>query len=291
MSFLSTLLKSTSAFLTGCLAFFALHAHAYEPLNTDDAGTVKKGGNQVEVYFDIINNLNQPSGSTQNVVVPGEDFIGKGSSKFLPLMYTRGVAEDAELSIGTTYYSSPRGNYSPISNNTLAVKWRFFGDDGVGLNFAMKPTLQIPVSDRQQAVGFGQAATNYGVNFIASHYWGDTVQLHVNAMYMRSPYNPNYLNGGSSTPLRTNIFTLSAAPVLKVSNLLSLALDMGVQTDPPSTGQYSVMYGMVAAIVTLTDDVDLGLSIQRSASNIGYVMVGNGQNTTRSYCGLTWRFD
>ena len=76
-----------------------------------------------------------------------------------------------------------------------------------------------------------------------------------------------------------------------MSELLSLALDTGVQTNPLSTGQYSVMYGMVAAIVALTNDLDLGLSMQRSSGNVGYVMVGNGQNTTRSYCGLTWRFD
>lgn len=291
MSFISAIAKLIPCSLIACITFFASHVYAYEPLNTDDAGTVKKNGNQIEQYFDIINNLNQPAGPAQSVVVPGEDFIGKGSSKFFPFTYTRGITEDAELAIGTTYYSSPRGNYSPISNNTIALKWRFFGDDGVGLNLAVKPIIQLPVSAPQQVVGFGQAQTNYGVNLIASNYWGEVVQLHINAMYMRSPYNPNYLNGESATPLRTNIYTLSAAPVLKVSDSLSMALDMGVQTNPPSTGQYSVMYGMVAAIVSLTDDVDLGLSMQRSAQNIGYVMVGNGPNTTRSYCGLTWRFD
>jgi len=48
---------------------------------------------------------------------------------------------------------------------------------------------------------------------------------------------------------------------------------------------------MVAAIVALGDDLDLGLSMQRSAQNFAYVLAGNGPNLTRSYMGLTWRFD
>ncbi len=273
------------------LSFAAIDGNAYEPLNTDDAGTVKKNGNQLELYFDIIHNNKQPSGPGQNDVVPGEDFIGRGSSSFFPFIYTRGIFDDVEASVGTTYYSTPRGNYSPISNNVIGVKWRYFGEDGMGLNLAVKPIIQLPVSNQQQVIGFGQAATNYGINFIASHYWGDIVQLHMNAMYMYSPYNPNYLSGGSSSPLRTNIYTLSAAPVLKVTDHLSLALDVGAQTNPPSTQQYSVLYGMVAAIVALGDDLDLGLSMQRSAQNFAYVLAGNGPNLTRSYMGLTWRFD
>jgi len=273
------------------LSMIATNALAYEPLNTDDAGTIKKNGNQLEQYFDIIHSNKQPNGPGQNDVVPGEDFIGSGASTFFPFVYTRGISDDIEASIGTTYYSNPRGNYSPIANNVIGAKWRYFGEDGVGLNLAVRPIIQLPVSSQQQVIGFGQAATNYGINFIASHYWGDTVQLHMNAMYMYSPYNPNYLSGGSSSPLRTNIYMLSVAPVLKVTDYLSLALDVGAQTNPPSTQQYSVLYGMVAAIVALGDDLDLGLSMQRSAQNFAYVLAGNGPNLTRSYMGLTWRFD
>ena len=287
--------KVIKAFIT-CLFVAALpvagDVYAFEPLNTEDAGTVKKNGNQIELYFDKVHDSVPSNGISQSVVVPGEEFLGKkGDVKFFPFTYTRGIAENAELSIGATYYAAPRGNYSPISNKTLAIKWRYFGEDGVGLNLALKPIIQIPVTGSQQAAGFGQAATNYGINFIGSNYWGQDLQLHMNVMYLRSPYNPNYLNGGSAAPLREDIWTISAAPIIKVSERLSLALDMGVQTNPPSNEQYTVMYGMVAAIVKITNYVDLGLSIQRSGSKMNDVMTGHGSNTTRTYGGLTWRFD
>jgi hypothetical protein len=272
--------------------WMACNAYAFEPLNTEDAGTVKKNSNQLELYFDMVHDSTPSTGGSQSIVVPGEEFVGKkGDLKFFPFTYTRGIAENAELSIGATYYATPRGNFSPISNNTFAIKWRYFGEDGVGLNLALKPIIQMPVTGSQQAAGFGQAATNYGINFIGSNYWGEDLQLHMNVMYLCSPYNPNYLNGGSAAPLREDIWTISAAPVVKVTERLSLALDVGFQTNPPSNEQYTVMYGMVAAIIKITNDVDLGLSIQRSGSKMNDVMTGHGPNTTRTYGGLTWRFD
>ena len=292
MNHLPKTIKAFIKFLLLAPLLIACDGYAFEPLNTEDAGTVKKNGNQIELYFDKIHDSTLSAGVSQGIVVPGEEFIGKKSDvKFFPFTYTRGIAENAELSIGATYYATPRGNFSPISNHTFAMKWRYFGDDGVGLNLAIKPIIQMPVSGSQQVAGFGQAATNYGVNFIGSHYWSDVAQLHINAMYLRSPYNPNYSNGGSVAPLREDIWTISAAPVVKVSSVLSLALDVGVQTNPPSNEPYLVMYGMVAAIVKITSHVDLGLSIQRSGATMTGVMAGHGVNATRVYGGLTWGFD
>ena len=108
-----------AAFLLTC------EVYAFEPLNTEDAGTVKKNGNQIELYFDKVHDSSSIAAVSQSVVVPGEEFLGKrGDVKFSPFTYTRGIAENAELSIGATYYATPRGNYSPISNHTFAIKWR-----------------------------------------------------------------------------------------------------------------------------------------------------------------------
>ena len=60
--------------------FLIGRAQAFEPLNTDDAGTVKKGGNQIEMYFYSINKVNQPTGPGQDTSSPGEEFLGLGSS-------------------------------------------------------------------------------------------------------------------------------------------------------------------------------------------------------------------
>lgn len=85
----------------------------------------------------------------------------------------------------------------------------------MGYAFAIKPTVVLPASKPQQAAGLGLSAFNYGVNLIASKYW-EHVELHVNAMYMRSPYNTNYSIGFATDPNRTNIFMLSIAPVWSV---------------------------------------------------------------------------
>jgi len=272
--------------------FLMSRAQAFEPLNTDDAGTVKKDGNQIEMYFYSINKVNQPTGPGQDLSSPGEEFLGPGSTKSFPFTYTRGISENVEIAIGTQYTATPRASYySPMSNYTLNAKWRFWGEEGDSWNFAIKPILQFPVSKQQQVVGFGQAAFNYGATFISSYYLNESLEAHINVGYMRSPYNVNYLNGGSASPLRLNIYSASIAPVWNVIDGLRLALDVGVQTNPPATDQQSTMYGMVAAIIGLSESVDFGISMMRSAQNTGLVLVGNGANSTRLDTGITWRFD
>jgi hypothetical protein len=278
--------------LTLITLFLISRAQAFEPLNTDDAGTVKKGGNQIEMYFYSIHKLNQPAGPGQDVSSPGAEFVGPGSTKSFPFTYTRGVSENVEIAIGTQYNATPRAsNYSPLSNYNLNAKWRFWGEEGDSWNFAIKPILQFPDSKQQQVVGLGQAAFNYGATFISSYYLNESLETHINVGYMRSPYNVNYLNGGSASPLRLNIYSASIAPVWNVMDGLRLALDFGVQTNPPSTEQQSTMYGMVAAIIGLSESVDFGISMMRSAQNTGLILVGNGPNSTRLDTGITWRFD
>ena len=267
-------------------------AYAFEPLNTDDAGTVKKNTNQIEQYFYSIHKVHQASGVTEDSVSPGEEFDGPGSTKSFPFTYTRGVADDVEVAVSAQYNATPRETYySPVSNYTLNAKWRFWGDEGDTWNFAVKPILQFPVSKQQQVAGFGQAAFNYGATFIASYYLSEAIEAHINVGYMRSPYNVNYLNGGSATPLRVSQYSASIAPVWNVMDGLRLALDMGVQTNPPVGEQQSVMYGMVAAIIGLSESLDFGISMLRSAQNSGTVINGTGPYSTRLDTGLTWRFE
>ena len=155
MNFVFIMIKVFINYLLMVAFLLACEAHAFEPLNTEDAGTVKKNGNQIELYFDKVHDSASTAGVSQSVVVPGEEFLGKkGDVKFFPFTYTRGIDENAELSIGATYYATPRGNFSPISNHTFAMKWRYFGDNGVGLNLAIKPIIQMPVRGSQQVARF-----------------------------------------------------------------------------------------------------------------------------------------
>jgi hypothetical protein len=262
-------------------------AYAFEPLNTDDAGTVNAGGNQIEQYFFSIN---RNGGSQQaDIATPGEEYTGRTDAKAFPFTYTRGLSDQVEASIAITYYNEPSGNYSKFSNYVLASKWRFYEDEQLGYAFAIKPTVTLPANKQQQVAGLGLAAVNYGVNFIASKYW-DGVELHVNAMYMHAPYNTNYNVGLSSDPNRTNIFLISVAPVWSINKDLKIALDLGVSTNPPSSEQYLSHYALVAGIYSITDSLDLGVSYMRTGSNYSQTFASQQAWATRSEVGITWRF-
>jgi len=262
-------------------------AQAFEPLNTDDAATVGYQVNQIEQYFYILNN--QTAGDISVINSNGEEFRGLGRSKAAPFTYIRGLSETVEASFGTTYYANPKGSYSPFSNYVLGVKWRFWGDGEKGWAFAVKPTVTLPATSSQQAVGIGFASTNYDINIISSYYW-NRVHVHSNLGYARNPYNTNYPVSGSLEPLRTNAYSLSIAPVWVVSTRWRLALDFGAGTNIVLNANRFSDYGMVAAIYSITPQVDLGLSMMRSAADFGTVLSGSGTNSLRSEAGITWRF-
>jgi hypothetical protein len=272
-----------------CVFAFALSfaAHAFEPLNTDDAATVGRNVNQIEQYIYVLNNKAAEDVSVINS--NGEEFRGLGRATAAPFTYTRGLSETVEASFASTYYTNPNGNYSPLSNYVLGLKWRFLGDGEKGWAFAVKPTVTLPASTSQQAVGIGFASTNYELTLISSYYWNQ-IHVHSNVSYARNPYNTNYPVSGSTEPLRTNAYAFSIAPVWVVNARWRLALDFGAGSNILLNANRFSDYGMVAALYSITPDVDLGLSIMRSAANFGTVFSGSGVYSLRSEAGVTWRF-
>jgi hypothetical protein len=163
------------------------------------------------------------------------------------------------------------------------------GDGEKGWAFAVKPTVTLPASTSQQAVGIGFASTNYELTLISSYYWNQ-IHVHSNVSYARNPYNTNYPVSGSTEPLRTNAYAFSIAPVWVVNARWRLALDFGAGSNILLNANRFSDYGMVAALYSITPDVDLGLSIMRSAANFGTVFSGSGVYSLRSEAGVTWRF-
>jgi hypothetical protein len=266
-----------------------LISNAFEPLNTDDAGTVPKDRNQIEQYYFTTASHGGGTADTLDIITPGEEYFGAGGAKAFPFTYTRGITENLEASLGATYFAIPRGDYSPLSNKVIAFKWRFAEGEQGKWALAIKPSLTLPGSQQQQVHGLDLALPNYGLNLIGSRYW-DEVELHVNASYMKSPYNTNYPVGMSSITNRTNILFFSAAPVWTVIKGVRLALDAGITTNPPSSEQYLTSYALLAGIFSVADDLDIGLSYMRSAANMGIVISNSGVSSSRSEIGFTWRF-
>ena len=258
-------------------------------MNTDDAGTVKAGGNQIEQYFFSINRHGSTAAAPVDSITPGEEFAGQNGAKAYPFTYTRGLSDTVEASIASTYYNEPSGSFTKFSNSAIGLKWQFFSDEENQYAFAVKPTLIFPASQQQQVNGLGAAALNYGVNFIASRYWNQ-LEIHINASYMRAPYNTNYAVGQSMDPNRINLIFVSVAPVLTLLPGIRIALDIGATTNPPIPEQCLTSYALAALILSPTEDIDIGISAMRSAANYGAVISANGPNATRTELGVTWRF-
>ena len=134
-------MRSIALFL---LVLIPLSCKAFEPLNTDDAGTVAEGFNQIEQYFFTTASHGGGSANTADVITPGEEYFGGQGARAFPFTYTRGVSDNVELSLGSTYFAAPRSRFSPVSNKVIAMKWRFAENAQWGL--AVKPSITLPGS-------------------------------------------------------------------------------------------------------------------------------------------------
>jgi hypothetical protein len=257
------------------ISLLSVFSYAYEPFLTDDASTLAKGKNQVDLYYynifnkaaDTPDTNYKPLNSIIDINVPGEEFIGADRAIGFPLGYTRGISDSAEAGIGLTYYGFPTGSYSPITNYNIGIKYRFLGDAEEGYSFAVRPMIMFPSSTDHQSAGLGMAMTGYGVNFIGA-YDKEDYSLLFNFMYQHQPYNANYSVAGSYDPLRTDLYQLSFAPIWNVTETFHIGLDLGLVSNVVVADDQKYNYFAMAAITyTPVEDIDLGISYLRVASN------------------------
>lgn len=280
---------ASDRFLALALFLSCLPAHAYMPLNTEDAGTTAKGGYQVEQYFYRVLQVGQNS-TDSGSVSSGQDYEGSGNAKAFPFAFSGGLTDNIDLQFTSTYYLQPLGSFSRVGNYTLNLKWRFMGDGETGLNLTLRPQLIAPSSTSQQVYGIGNAAWNYGLTFVASQF-SENYELHFNAGYLRAPYNKAYTVGFSEDANRTNLYSVSLAPVWNISPEWKIALDGGITTNPSESDPSLTRYGLVALMYSPTKDLSIGLSYQRNASSIGTAWGGSGEYVSRVQVGVTYRFD
>lgn len=279
---------SLHVILCGCL-LSSLPAAAYMPLNTDDAGTTAKGGYQIEQYFYSLLQVGQSS-TGPDAVSSGEDYQGVDNARAFPFTFSRGMTDTLDLQFAPTYYLQPLGSFSRVANYTLNVKWRFLGDGEKGLNLALRPQLIAPAGTTQQEYGIGNARWNYGLTFIASQF-SDNYELHFNAGYQQAPYNNSYTVGLSTDARRTDLYSVSVAPVWNISSKWKVALDVGVNTNPNMPDPTLTRYGLVALLYYPMKDLDVGVSYQRNASTFDVAFGGSGAYVSRLQVGVTYRFD
>ena len=273
----------------GWLLLSSLPVAAYMPLNTDDAGTTAKGGYQIEQYFYSLLQVGQSS-TGPDAVSSGEDYQGVDNARAFPFTFSRGMTDNLDLQFAPTYYLQPLGSFSRVANYTLNVKWRFLGDGEKGLNLALRPQLIAPAGTTQQEYGIGNARWNYGLTFIASQF-SENYELHFNAGYQQAPYNNSYPVGLSADARRTDLYSVSVAPVLNLSSKWKVALDVGINTNPNMPDATLTRYGLIALLYYPIKDLDVGVSYQRNASTFDVAFGGSGAYVSRLQIGVTYRFD
>ena len=248
------------------LAAAAGSAAAFHPLITDDTGTQGKGGNQLEGGY----------ARTTDELAGAKD-VSRGT----PLVYTRGVADELDLYAGFTHL-----RHAPVgaarergwSNPALGAKWRFFEDETSKLSFAVKPELQLPLSNGQEARGLGTARASYALGLLMTKETGFGA-VHVNLAVNRVNYGDGALNDAE----RRTQYRLSAAPVWDVTEQWKLALDVGVMSNPDREMKSHMGYVELGTIYSHSKDLDFALGAIQGTSD-GPV------KSTQWTAGLTWRF-
>jgi hypothetical protein len=109
-------------------------------------------------------------------------------------------------------------------------------------------------------------------------------------MYMRSPYNTNYIIGTTTDINHTNIFLLSLAPVWAAYKDLKLALDLGATTNPLILSPVSEPTRPNCWNLSLTESLDLGISYMRTEGGLSETFGSQLASITRGEVGITWRF-
>ena len=270
------------------MLFLPSVAFSFEPFLTDDSGTVEKGKNMIELYYFGILEKANPNGPI-DVNLPGEEFIGSDRATVAPLNYTRGITENLEAGIGLSYYGLPTGNFSPFANYVLSAKYRFYGDPDNGLSFAVKPSFTLGHSSAQQEAGLGMALPGFGINTIGT-YAQKNHAVFFNIAYHHQPYNTNYLVGGGSQNLRTDLYQISVAPLWKILPKFHIGVDLGIVSNIILGAQNDHNYFIMPALIyTPISALDIGVSYLRVSASYGDEL-RNGPFTSTLKAGITFRF-
>jgi hypothetical protein len=116
-----------------CMTLLPGAAFAFQPLVTDDTGTQGARGNQVEWSYRRTFDK-----------APGVRDV----THDIPLVFTRGITDALDLHAGLAYRRlvPPDPSQHGWSNTALGAKWRFYENEASKLSFALKPEVQLPVS-------------------------------------------------------------------------------------------------------------------------------------------------
>ena len=272
-------------------ALGSVSAYALQPLNSDDAGTVGAGGNQLE--FSVDRTRARESGES-----------GRDRGLELGFGYTRGITETLDLSIATAHLRShpgigdePHKKANGMGNIEIGAKWRFFENEKSGTSIALAPTLVMPTSkSRQNDLGTtGRLSGSLGVLLTQEVAFGS---LNFNAGLGKNRFRQIYNDSGDPTVATSETTrNLSFAPIWAVTETFQLAADIGVEWAKANKSEDEsgdliskshttrTRFAGLGAIWTPHKDVDLAVGYFRARDN---EKPKGTENSIRA--GVTFRF-
>lgn len=220
-------------------------AFAARPLITDDAGTLGKGGFQIESGIEV-------SDHRQDY----DDVVTKEYGTSLNTTVSYGLSDNIDIVLGLPYEKtkveedgttvhSEKG----FTDIAIEVKWRFLEKDGFAL--ALKPGLSFPTGNDKKGLGAGRMT--YGMVFIATKDM-DPFAFHFNAGYRR---NENRIGG------RKDIWAANLAGEVRMAKPLKLVANVGIETNTDRESSTAPAFALVGLVYSITENIDVDLGYKR----------------------------
>ena len=241
------------------ILFCSSAAFAAHPLITDDAGTMGAGKAQLELNGEI--GHDKEDGITTKTR-QGDACFSYGFSELmdlvidLPYVHVRTSDDTAAIT------------ENGFSDTSIAVKWRFYEDDGLSL--ALKPGLTLPTGDDEEGLGAGKAT--YSLFFVTSKEM-DPWAFHLNLGCIR---NENTLDE------ERDLWHASIASTLAVTENLTAVANLGVESNPDKLVGTDPAFVLAGLVYALSEEIDLDCGIKYGLNN---------PETDRTVlAGVTWKF-
>lgn len=234
--------------ITPCV--FAAH-----PLVTDDTGTQRKSGNQVELSTDWATRA-------------------EGKSTAAEFTYTRGLTDNLDLFVslpGIT--SAPRQQATGLNDLTLGAKWRLIETDL--FSFGIKPEWSPATANAARGLGNGKDSFSLAL-------MGQMTISNFTLLINQSHAHNRFKDAEVRDQTRSRINQTSAALLYALKEDVTLVADIG-QRDSDANNQTSkTRFGVVGVIWAVSESLDLDFGMQRTKTPA---------ETERQFgVGLTWRF-
>jgi hypothetical protein len=234
-----------SVAILGLLLFGVSSAHAFHPLVTDDAGTVGKGGVQLEINAEIAYDKENLDDSA----------TVKSEAAEVAITLTYGLTENLDVAVTVPYqWLSAHQNdeliarEKGISDISLDLKWRFFQKDGWGV--ALKPGITLPTGNEEKGLGNGRAT---GRIFFITSKEIEPWAFHLNLGYIRNE------NKGED---RADLWHASAAAQVELVKDLKAVANIGIETNPASGSGTHPVFALGGLIYDLSEKISLDAGVK-----------------------------